>query len=177
MKKYRTKEEILEFCENFGMVGKYKTVHEKTEFKCKCGHIFEARPHDILTGNTKSCGCVKLENIHKAKYKGGKYITGLEFAQIRRNAKKRNLEFNITIQDIEEIFEKQNISCAMTGDKLVFNTYTTNGDASVDRIDSTKGYYKDNIQIIHKRLNWMKGSCPDEEFINICKKIAKFKEN
>ena len=45
--------------------------------------------------------------------------------------------------------------------------------ASLDRIDSSKGYVPGNIQWVHKDVNWMKGSFTQEYFVNICKKISK----
>jgi len=44
--------------------------------------------------------------------------------------------------------------------------------ASLDRIDSTKSYHKDNIQWVHKRVNRMKMNYTMEEFVDWCKKVA-----
>ena len=44
--------------------------------------------------------------------------------------------------------------------------------ASLDRIDSTRGYTVDNIQWIHKDLNRMKWNLPNDYFINICTLVA-----
>jgi len=45
--------------------------------------------------------------------------------------------------------------------------------ASVDRIDSNKGYIKGNVQFVHKDINLMKNVLNIEYFIEMCKKIAK----
>ena len=42
---------------------------------------------------------------------------------------------------------------------------------SVDRIDSTKGYTKDNIRMVIWQYNLMKGEMTDEELLNVCKRI------
>ncbi len=44
--------------------------------------------------------------------------------------------------------------------------------ASLDRIDSTKGYTLDNIQWIHKDLNKMKMNFANDYFIKTCKLVA-----
>jgi len=43
--------------------------------------------------------------------------------------------------------------------------------ASLDRIDSTKGYTLDNIQWVHKTLNRLKMNLDNQEFIEWCKKL------
>ena len=45
--------------------------------------------------------------------------------------------------------------------------------ASLDRIDSTKGYSKDNIQWVHKDINCMKMDFSQQYFIDLCVKVAK----
>jgi hypothetical protein len=47
------------------------------------------------------------------------------------------------------------------------NTHT----ASLDRIDSSKGYFKGNVQWIHKDLNVMKMDLTEEKFIDYCKLV------
>ncbi len=148
---------------------------------CKCGNETKVRCDSLLGGETLSCGCLGLENSYSANYKGGKHITGQEFATIRTHAKDRNLEFNITVSDIEEIFEKQDKKCKFSGAILCFNSNRKSGngkiicgDASIDRIDSAIGYTKDNIQIIHKDINFAKRSKSDKDFIEMCCKIADY---
>lgn len=36
---------------------------------------------------------------------------------------------------------------------------------SLDRVDSSKGYIRGNIQWVTKRINWMKGDLSMEEFL------------
>ena len=44
--------------------------------------------------------------------------------------------------------------------------------ASLDRIDSNKGYIKGNVQWVHKDVNTMKMDHTQEEFIKICTMVA-----
>ncbi len=44
--------------------------------------------------------------------------------------------------------------------------------ASLDRIDSSRGYTLDNIQWVHKDLNKMKTNYPNDYFIKMCKYVA-----
>jgi len=45
--------------------------------------------------------------------------------------------------------------------------------ASVDRIDSSKGYIKDNIQFVSTCINYMKNTLSHEKTIELCKLISK----
>jgi hypothetical protein len=44
--------------------------------------------------------------------------------------------------------------------------------ASLDRIDSSKGYCEDNVQWVHKDINRMKNTFDQDYFISLCKLIA-----
>ena len=50
----------------------------------------------------------------------------------------------------------------------------SDGTASLDRIDSSKGYIEGNIQWVHKDINRMKGDSSDNDFIKLCKIISDF---
>jgi hypothetical protein len=43
---------------------------------------------------------------------------------------------------------------------------------SPDRIDSSKGYTKDNLQFVCNRVNAMKNNMNTEELFDFCKKIV-----
>jgi hypothetical protein len=49
--------------------------------------------------------------------------------------------------------------------------------ASLDRIDSSKGYIEGNVQWIHKHINKMKNNFNESYFIEICKKISQKNQN
>lgn len=71
---------------------------------------------------------------------------------------------------------KQNGNCRFTGKRLTFTSSYKNcklgQTASLDRIDSSKGYEVGNIQWIDKKINWMKWAMSDEEFIYYCKLVT-----
>ena len=45
--------------------------------------------------------------------------------------------------------------------------------ASLDRIDSNKGYVEGNVQWVHVDVNYMKLDYDQDYYINICRLIAK----
>lgn len=52
-----------------------------------------------------------------------------------------------------------------------FGTFKNPFSPSIDRIDSTKGYLKDNVRFVIWQVNLMKGELTDQQFIDIFKKL------
>lgn len=104
------------------------------------------------------------------------YISGKYFANLMQGARQRDLEVNIDQDFLWELFQKQNGKCALSGVKIKLDVICENKKdrtASVDRIDPSKGYTKDNVQWVHKTVNYMKMDLVEEEFIEMCKLIAR----
>jgi len=86
---------------------------------------------------------------------------------LRSKAKYRNLEFNLTIEDI--VLPKE---CPVFKTPLIFGRGTQKHSPnaySVDRIDSSKGYIKGNIQIISELANRMKQDATPEQLLMFSK--------
>ncbi len=146
--------------------------------RCDCGSIKSIVENNLKCNYVKSCGClIKLTGSKHHNFKGHKQISGQYWCHIKGSSKLRNIEFNITIEYAWRLFEKQNRKCILSNKNLHFadtqekhkHGHTT---ASLDRIDSTKGYIKGNVQWVHKKVNIMKGSMSDQEFIDWCKRIV-----
>jgi hypothetical protein len=99
------------------------------------------------------------------------YISGRMWSNLISNAKNRNLKIDISPDNIINQYNKQNKKCSLSGIELEFSNNSKLNTASVDRIDSTKGYTIDNIQIVHKLINQSKMDNTDKEFYNICKSV------
>jgi hypothetical protein len=114
------------------------------------------------------------------QYNLANYITPEKYYSIKKNAQSRKIEFNIDMRDISEVYEKQNKKCALTGKDLIFdgvNNYFYVDDigiASVDRIDNSKGYTKDNIQIVDKFVNLGRNILSNEDYIQLCELVVNF---
>lgn len=111
---------------------------------------------------------IKGEN---ANWKGYKEVGSAWFSRYyTRNDKNRKRKAgDITIVDAYNQLEKQGFVCALTGIPLA---WSEDSGMSIDRIDSNIGYYKDNIQMVHKDVNIMKNKYDQDYFINVCKMIA-----
>ena len=73
---------------------------------------------------------------------------------------------------MKQLWEEQQGKCAITKvDLKLENSYNKNYQASLDRIDSSKGYVKGNVRYISVSVNWLKNNLDDNhlrEFIQIC---------
>lgn len=154
---------------------------------CKCNNCgnscYDADPSAIKRGYTKSCGCDKsrynkTRGKNSKQFKGYEEISGKLWWAIKNRANHRGWELEIDIKYVWDLFVKQNRKCALSGLSLQFGPTTTRiseTTASLDRIDSNKGYVKGNVQWVHKDINQMKSDFDENYFINTCIQIAKNK--
>ena len=88
-------------------------------------------------------------------------------------ARRRSKEVTATLDDLKKQWEKQNGICAYTKVKLQFPHYKHANDiihtASLDRIDSNRGYVADNIQWISMVANFAKQSMTHEQMLEFVK--------
>lgn len=148
--------------------------------ECHCGNIFRLNTYEIFKSNQKSCGCIFKSKDYKLSHpnrKGYKDISGIIWSKIKRDAKTRGIQFDLNIEDLWGLLESQNRKCKLSGISIGFGledgvNAKKNTTASLDRIDSKKGYTIDNVQWVHKRINMMKQSLSDDDFIFFCKAVA-----
>lgn len=145
------------------------------ECECICGNKIYVVTANLNNGHTKSCGCGFSGKNHP-NFDGYGEIGKSYFNNIKYSSIKRKLEFNITNEYIWYLFLKQERKCALSGVELKFSTTSRSfdGTASLDRIDSGKGYVEGNLQWIHKDINFMKQEQNEKDFINWCHIISDF---
>lgn len=177
---------------NLEKYGKLTVLHEivrpsgkrygKTWVRCRCdcGNEKDVAIEKIKYGQVVSCGCTKkLRGSDHKDWKGCGEIGADFFSTYRRNAKEK--EFTVTIEYIWKLFLKQGRRCAISGLELTFDPKgdgrkhkkTNRVTASLDRIDSSKGYIEGNVQWVHKHINVMKNEYPQKYFVEMCKLVAK----
>lgn len=154
--------------------------------RCECGNLKEVAREKLRHG-TKSCGCLKLENLAKKygkehrNWSGEGEVSKSFFTRIKNSASQKSYEFSLTIHDLWDLFLKQNRKCALTGQSIELpiniRKLRDKSDqrlASLDRIDNDKGYTIENVRWICKRINYMKHTLSDSDFLNFVKEIYEF---
>lgn len=98
------------------------------------------------------------------------------FRYILRNIRKRFKDVNIDLQYLKDLWDKQKGICPYTGIHMTLPTYKHNYNyftvASLDRIDSSKGYVKENLQYIVLPINLMKSTMSDIAVKQFLKQIS-----
>jgi hypothetical protein len=144
--------------------------------QCDCGKVTEVGIPSLLLGTTTSCGCrrdqyEKISGKNSTSFTGFEEITGTLWGKIRKQAETRGLEFDIGLQYAWGLFQEQNGCCALTGIPLTLEKF--NQTASLDRIDSSRGYVEGNVHWVYRSVNIMRNAYSIEHFTEICLLVAK----
>lgn len=148
-----------------GTNSKRSTV--KWRLKCDCGIEFESISEYLNNGDTTSCGC-KRKNFHNSGERSkdlnlNKYIRKLRDGAIVRG---HFFDESVDAKALQGLMSIQGFKCSISGVSLDWK------NCSLDRKDSSKGYTLENIQWVHRVINYMKNTLDQQEFIDWCKKVA-----
>lgn len=167
---------------NFGLLHALHPTGEKTskgiiwECRCRCGGMVRRTVAELTRTRytLKSCGCAR-RGVRSVRFKGCGDLSGQKWANIKNGAKRRKYPFEITLEYAWELFLAQNKRCAFTGVKLSMNPTSMKAGAStasLDRIDSSKGYVVGNVHWVHTTINLMKQTLSSDEFIAWCQRVS-----
>lgn len=166
------------------VVTSFNSVRNKGRFTywnviCDCGKQKIISGQSLKNNVSQSCGCLRKEVAAKQMFKHGLSKIGniapnyILWNKAKERAKVKHLEFSILPEDIiiPTICPLLNIPL-IKGIKTMHNNSPT-----LDRIDTTKGYTKDNIWVISWRANRLKSDSSLNELrlivSNLQKKINK----
>lgn len=92
--------------------------------------------------------------------------------------KKKKYGCDLTVEYVKQLWEKQSGICPFTGWRLIL-PHNSDGwleynpfNASLDRIDNTKGYIEGNVRFISVMANLARQTFTDEQLITFCKAVA-----
>lgn len=120
----------------------------------------------------KKCSNRRTENCHRGWHRG---IRVSWFNQFKTGADLRGIVWSLTLDDVADLMEMQSYRCALTGWDIEFPDagHPQKALASIDRIDSKGPYSKENSQLVTRKVNMMKQQYSQQEFVDICKAVAK----
>lgn len=94
------------------------------------------------------------------------------YNRLKSSAKKRQIEFDLTLTDINQLSFP--LTCPILDIPLKYHKGSVQDDSySIDRIDNTLGYVSGNLQVISYKANRAKNNLTEEEL----KRLAIFINN
>lgn len=171
-------------------------LSENTKRCPKCEQILSIDLFHINTGHCKKCRSVRIRNsqehtpmsrILEVKKRTSKNNSSVEefikaklsrtkqyvnrFAKQYPDSEKYIGTFDLTIENLLNLYNKQNGKCYYSGQAMTH----ISGELfaiSIDRLDSEKSYNINNVVLCCSEINYMKQSMSVERFIECCKMIA-----
>lgn len=157
-----------------------KHGHIRWTCVCDCGNKTEVRGTNLVRSVSASCGCSRVRRGDKNPYwTGYGSISGSMMTDLKRGASgakggRAAMAFEVDAKYLWGLFKRQRGLCALSGMVLTMPRFTRDTKtASLDRIDSSRGYVRGNVQWVHKDVNRMKNTFEQRYFIEMCQRIAK----
>lgn len=154
--------------------------------RCDCGHEYNTG-HSTLSKKDRLGYCNKCFQKSAKRPKRNTMLTdtiSLTYYKIlMRQANLRGIDFELSPEYLERIWKEQDGRCALSGTELNIQKSFSKKEnrnkhtASLDRIDSNKGYVEGNVQWVLKDVNYMKLDMTQTKFISLCKQIAAYNAN
>jgi hypothetical protein len=98
-------------------------------------------------------------------------ILKVRIFQARKRAAFRNMEFDLTLDKVEQLLIDQKGRCFYSN--RVFDNSSPVNSVSIDRRDSDKGYVMSNINLVCSSVNYMKSDLSECEFLNLIAEITR----
>jgi len=140
---------------------------------CDCGQVKLTAVRNLQRGSTTHCGCDRdYSNLGLPE---GVSLTNSLVQSYKSNAKAKSLEFTLTDEECKSLFKGSCYFCGQPPSDI----YTRKGAkgsltfTGIDRIDSSKGYVRDNVDSCCTACNYLKGNRSNEQFLNHIRKICK----
>ena len=147
-------------CENSTKRDRYNQDPEHYREYNKIHYSAENRHKYYEQNKTKEC---ERGKIYRQKNQAKTIYT-----YAKRRAKDKNLEFNITVQNVQNEINKAKGICPALGIKIgMSNKRMDPHSQSLDRINNSYGYTPDNICIISNRANILKRDASIDELEKI----------
>lgn len=147
-----------------------------------CGKMLSADPEHFyqkkdggLSSECRDCFRQRSSKNQKTRHHAGGVDYHLSYITrgARQRAKQSGIEYDIDAEFLKVLLKQQGGLCAISRVSLTFikgqGHIATN--ASLDRIDSARGYTKDNIQLVAHQVNTMKSNMSVNQLVAWCKSI------
>jgi hypothetical protein len=178
--------------QHFGKLSVKKQVKErgnrgqiKWECICDCGKKHITTGECLRSGKSKSCGCNRFVPPNKNKDRKMAIWKQLYNSTINKRNRKWKIKGDISLEDFIFFSKEPCYYCGLensntaqdirSGRKISDTILKFNG---IDRSDSSKGYWSNNVVTCCKYCNTAKNTMSEKEFISFIQRVyAHFKTN
>jgi hypothetical protein len=158
------------------VVGKNEMVARSKPYTKNCSGCGKEQSYGRLDhyksavkGDWKCKSCSNHTNNFKGRV-GPMPVTWFETK--RKGGESRGYQWDLTPEFILQLYEDQEGVCALTGWPIGWAEKGLTSTVSIDRIDSSEGYLKENVQLLHKDVNMAKQQYSQDYFVEMCKAVA-----
>lgn len=152
-------------CVAFSHVGKRHRGY--SVFRCDCGKEKTVLDWSVISGNTKSCGCLHKDAGEKNRLpNNGASINNL-ILQYKRHARNRGLVFEIPRDIFIDNLKQNCYYCGLPPSNLKEGMRYS----GLDRVNSKLGYVVGNIVPCCKNCNVSKGAMTEAEFLDWIRRV------
>lgn len=148
--------------------------------QCDCGSTVYVRGHDLVRGNTRSCGCMRADTIREVmpfitrhRLPPGVVAFRALYRQYRIQAEARGKSFHLTSDEFSVLVQGSCYYCGIEPFQVRRrrkNELTYNG---IDRKDNKQGYSIDNCVSCCPQCNYGKKTVDHDQFIAWVRQVAK----
>jgi len=154
--------------------GVYKGKNKRWYRNCpKCGRSIDHLRRNYCIGAhllLQPCIGCSNKNNHPTGMVGSVRMSW--YTAFQKSAATRGYIWELTPEFIDTLYQEQDGLCVYSGLFISWDESGWNHTASIDRIDNSRGYFEDNIQLVHKEINMMRGSLSDSRFKELCNLVA-----
>jgi len=146
-----------------------RRTHTYWTFRCSCGTIKAFRVSRVVSGNTKSCGCLRVDRLKlpRPHRRVSDAAAKQTWSGYGRNAKSRSLSFELSFDEFFTLSQKNCHYCGVEPSNFskckshYKKEFTYNG---IDRVDNSLGYVLENCVPCCKICNSAKSNLTEGQF-------------
>ena len=116
-------------------------------FRCDCGKEKIILGSGVVSGNTKSCGCLSSEVKKARRLPNNRGVINHLILQYKRHALNRNLSFNLSYSKFSKLIAGNCVYCGQPPSNIKVTKNCKEGFvySGIDRINSARGYVVGNV--------------------------------
>jgi len=137
-------------------------------------HICMSKYRNGKEGKCHDCRSKDAKNRRVSRKTSSDQLFTERFLAVKQRSKVKNWDVYFDVSFLKELYKRQGYKCAISGIEMTadFANGKVFTNLSVDRIDSSQPYTKENTHLVCSIVNIMKHNLSTEELVFICRNIV-----